>query len=923
MIYRQEVSMEILLSKHWHHVPSEEVVKILGSHPEKGLDLFEVKHRQDRFGLNILTPKKKKGPIRRFLLQFHNPLVYILILAGSVTAWIKDMVDAATIFGVVLINAVVGYIQESKAERAIEALEGTLNTEAVVVRGGKTLHVPSSELVPGDVVSIQSGSKVPADLRLIRSRDLQVAEAALTGESAPVNKDASLLLPEETVLADRQNMVYASTLVTYGQGLGVVTATGDKTEVGRISELISEAQSLETPLTRKITRFSHFLLVAILLLAAATFFIGTVRGQPIIDTFMAAIALAVSAIPEGLPAAVTITLAIGVSRMARRRAIIRKLPAVETLGSTTVICSDKTGTLTQNQMTVQHICTVDTCFDVRGTGYTPKGEIFSPDESFSPDHHRALKQTLEAGMLCNDSELREDPNGEWIAEGDPTEVALIVSAMKSGIHRNELNQQYPRLDVIPFESAYQYMATLHSAGPDQAKIAYVKGAAEVILAKCGHASTGEGVFVPFDISAAFRKVEEMARKGLRILAFAFKEIPAEKESLSHEDISHGLVFLGMQAMIDPPRPEAIAAVKACQDAGINIKMITGDHALTASAIALQLGLKGRMNEEGNGLLAFSGREMAGFSDEELIEAAREAAVFARVSPEQKLRLVEALQARGEVVAMTGDGVNDAPALKQADIGIAMGITGTDVSKEAADMVLTDDNFASIEAAVEEGRGVYDNLIKFIAWALPTNVGQGLVLLASVLAGVELPMLPVQVLWINMTTAGILGIALALEPREENIMNRPPRDPGSPILTGDLLGRILIMGLVILIGAFGLFEWEKLSGTSTAEARTVAVNTVAVVGSFYLLNCRSMTRSIFQLGFFSNPWVHVGILGMILLQMSFTYLPFMNYVMSSAPIQAEDWLRIGGVGLAGYLIVEFEKWIRRRISKRREKWRQAS
>ncbi len=904
--------MDMLFSKCWHQLESDDVLRVLDTDVKKGLDVLEVKRRREHFGPNVLTKMKKKGPIKRFLLQFHNPLIYILMVAGGITVWLKDGVDAATIFGVVLINAVIGFIQESKAEKAIEALEGSLNTEAVVIRSGKTQHIPASELVPGDIVSIQSGSKVPADMRLLKSRDLQVGESALTGESTPVFKSSADVLACDIGLGDRVNMAYASTLVTYGQAVGVITATGDHTELGRISRLIAEARPLETPLTRKIAHFSHLLLFGILVLAGLVFLIGAYHGQPLVDTFMAAIALAVGAIPEGLPAVVTITLAIGVSRMARRRAIIRKLPAVETLGSTTVICSDKTGTLTQNQMTVQHLCAMDACFDIRGTGYTPEGEIVSQDGQAEPVGHVGLMKTLEAGLLCNDSELKDDPGGRWEAEGDPTEVALIVSAMKSGLHRGALNAAYPRVDVVPFESQHQYMATLHEWPEEGAKLALVKGAAEVVLERCKHALGVGGSLQPFDLQTILYTVEGMARKGLRLLVFARKQFPEEKETLHHEDLKDGLVFLGMQAMIDPPRPEAVAAVDVCQKAGMRVKMITGDHALTASAIAAQLGLKGRMDESGEGLTAWTGRDIAAVSDEELMEAVQDIGVFARVSPEQKLRLVEALQARGEVVAMTGDGVNDAPALKQADIGIAMGITGTDVSKEAADMVLTDDNFASIEAAVEEGRGVFDNLTKFISWALPANMGQGLLVLVSIMAGVALPMLPVQILWINMTTGGLLGIALAMEPKEKNIMERPPRNPDSPILTGTILWRIVLVGLVILAGAFGLFDLAERAGATLDEARTIAVNTVAVVQTFYLINCRSMHKSVFQLGFFSNVWIFAAVGGMIVLQMTFTYAPIMNTLMSSAPIGIEDWARIVAVGFAGYLVVEIDKGIRRLI-----------
>ncbi|MEZ0395773.1 MAG: cation-transporting P-type ATPase [Anaerolineales bacterium] len=885
--------MQTILGKHWHHLPVEETLELLGSHPQKGLDTFEVRHRQQHFGPNALTPRKGKSPLVKFLLQFKNPLILILILAAVVTAILKDPLDAAVIFGVVLINAVIGFIQEARAEQAIAALAQTMTTEAVVIRAGHTLRLPATELVPGDLVQLAAGGRVPADLRLLASRDLQIAEAALTGESVPVQKDASALLPPETVLAERKNMAYASTLVTYGTGLGVVTATGDSTEIGRISQLIAEAVELETPLTRKIAQFSKVLLVVILALAALTFGVGLLRGQDIVETLFAAITLAVGAIPEGLPAAVTVTLAIGVSRMARRRAVIRKLPAVETLGSTTVICSDKTGTLTQNQMTVTELWTLAGAYPISGTGYAPLGEIGGDWRA-----DQAALETLKAGLWCNDSRLSEK-DGHWEVTGDPTEGALLAAAGKAGLDLAPA----PRLDAIPFDSQHQFMATLHEGG-----VVYVKGAAEVLLDKCSAGLDAAGQPVPCAADRFRTALEEMAGRGLRVLAFARLEKPGAA-SLNFDDI-HNLTLLGLQGMIDPPRPEVIPAVRAAQEAGITVKMITGDHALTAAAIGRQIGL---CRDDCASVL--TGADLAQLSDEELIEKAGQVNVFARVAPEQKLRLVEALQAAGHVVAMTGDGVNDAPALKQADIGVAMGITGTDVSKEAADMVLTDDNFATIEAAVEEGRGVFDNLTKFIAWTLPTNLGEGLVLLAAILVGATLPILPIQLLWINMVTAGILGITLALEPKEADIMRRPPRSPNAPILTGTLLLRILIVGLIILAGAFGLFEYELGRGASVEEARTVAVNVVIFVEIFYLFNARSLTKSPFAIGLFSNPWAWGGAALMVLLQLLFTYAPFMNRLFGSAPMSLVLWLDVLAVSVAAFVIIEIEKWLRRKFSKR--------
>ncbi len=887
--------MNNLLGKHWHHLPVDEVLDLLDTNLQQGLDVFEIKHRQERFGLNVLTPKEGKSPLKRFLLQFYNPLMIILLAAGLITAVLKDPTDALVIFGVVLVNAVIGYNQEARAEQSIAALAKTVTTEAAVIRSGKVLRLAAAELVPGDIVQLQAGSRVPADLRLVVSRDLQVTEAALTGESLPVEKDASLLIDHDAVLAERRNMAYASTLVTYGTATGVVVSTGDGSEVGRISQLISSAAELETPLTLKIAQFSRVLLVAILALSALTFGIGMLRGQPIIDTLMSAIALAVGAIPEGLPAAMTVTLAIGVSRMANRRTIIRNLPAVETLGSTSVICSDKTGTLTQNQMTVKEIYTLSGVYSVEGVGYEPHGTI-----SRDWDKDAAVSETLKAGLLCNDSQLVES-EGRWTVQGDPTEGALLVSARKGQL--NPDGSIYPaRLDSIPFDSQHQFMATLHADG-----IVYIKGAAEVLLENCSGALDPMGQVIACGNEVFRPAVESMASQGLRVLAFARLEKPGAQK-ITFDDIT-GLTLLGLQGMIDPPRPEAIAAIQASQKAGIMVKMITGDHALTAAAIGRQIGLC-----PDNCATVLTGAELSKLSDAVLIEQVESVNIFARVAPEQKLRLVEALQARGHVVAMTGDGVNDAPALKQANIGIAMGITGTDVSKEAADMILTDDNFASIEAAIEEGRGVFDNLTKFIAWTLPTNLGGGLVLLAAIVSGATLPILPIQLLWINMVTVALLGVTLSLEPKEPGIMLRKPRNPDAPILSGTLLWRILLVGIIILAGAFGLFEYQIYRGASLAEARTVAVNVVIFVEIFYLFNARSLTRSPFQLGFFSNPWAVGGAILMVLIQLLFTYIPFMNTLLGSAPIPLVLWLDILAVSLAAFIIIEIEKLLRRKLKR---------
>ena len=799
--------MNTLLEKHWHHLPHDEVLDLLDTSVKTGLDRFEVEERQRKFGPNVLTQRKGKGPFLRFLMQFHQALVYILLAAVVIKLMLGAWVDAGVIFGVVLLNSVIGFVQEGKALSALAALSRALTTTAMVLRAGEKQQIDARELVPGDVVLLASGDKVPADMRLLHVRNLQIDESALTGESLPVEKRSGELA-HDVVLAERHNMAYSSTLVTYGTGVGVVTGTGDDTEIGRISELIASAEVLATPLTRKIARFSHVLLYAILVLAGLTFVVGLWHGGSAVDMFMAAVALAVAMIPEGLPAVLTITLAIGVARMAKRHAIIRHLPAVETLGSTTVICSDKTGTLTRNEMTVQRLWAGGQQAEVSGVGYAPEGEILLNDQTVAMHECTALSELLHAGLLCNDAVLKKDDSGWWI-EGDPTEGALLVAAHKACLDLRQLQETYPRLDAIPFESQHQYMATLHGGGET---VVYLKGSAERLLERCELMLGADGEAVPLNSEVVHQQVLAMASQGQRVLAFARLAVPPGTTSIDHQRVAGGLTLLGLQGMIDPPREEAIRSVRACQAAGIQVKMITGDHAATAAAIAGQIGLGGPL-PEGRTPDVLTGRELEDLSDTELITAAIETEVFARVTPEQKLRLVEALQAHGEVTAMTGDGVNDAPALRRADIGVAMGINGTEVSKEAADMVLTDDNFATIEAAVEEGRGVFANLIKFITWILPTNAGQGLVIIVAVMAAQPLPVLPVQALWINMTTAVLLGLALAFEPREPGIMRRPPRRPDAPILTGELVFRIALVGHVAADRQFrsvrmGPAEWRQ-------------------------------------------------------------------------------------------------------------------
>lgn len=887
----------------YHELVSTELEQLLGTDLVRGLPVVDILVRRSKYGVNELTVKPGKPPWLRFLLQFHQPLLYILLLAGLIKALLGAWANAAVIWGVTIINAVIGFVQETKAEGAIAALAKAVTTEATVIRGGQKLRIASAELVPGDLVLLSSGDKVPADLRLLDVRNLTIAEAALTGESLPVPKNAHPL-PAATPLSERTNMAYASSFVTSGQGKGLVVAIGNGTQVGQISQSLETHTGLSTPLTRKFDKFSQTLLYVILAVATLTFVVGIGRGQSWVEMFEAAVALAVSAIPEGLPAVVTVTLAIGVNRMAHRHAIIRKLPAVETLGSTTVICSDKTGTLTENQMTVQSILAGGKIYTLSGVGYAPEGDIYLDNEVVDAWSLPSLEACLMAGLLCNDSHL-EQRDGQWLVVGDPTEGALITAARKAGLYPLQMSELIPRLDSIPFESDYQYMATLnqitapvqrmtgfHAQTDDrQAQgIILVKGSVEAVLRRCSRMLDHRGELVPLYRGPVNVQVEQMAAQGLRVLCFAQKPVSAEQHTLQHQDIDTGLTFLGLQGMIDPPRPEAIAAVRACQLAGIQVKMITGDHLATATAIAQQIGL----HQQGQ-VQVFSGQQLEQMQDSDLSQAVEAGVVFARVAPAQKLRLVEALQAKGEVVAMTGDGVNDAPALKQADIGIAMGRSGTDVAKEAADMLLTDDNFASIEAAVEEGRTVYQNLRKAIAFILPVNGGESMTILISALLARELPILSLQVLWLNMVNSVAMTVPLAFEPKSERTMASPPRDPREPLLTGSLFQRIAAVSIFNWILIFGMFEWGRQMTGDLAVARTMAIQALVAGRIVYLLSVSHLGGAIAGIiqgrkVFMSHTYaLGLGILGAIALQVLFSQWSVMNILFKTAPLNFNQWL----------------------------------
>jgi magnesium-transporting ATPase (P-type) len=877
-------------SPDWHALDHADALAHHAVDAGNGLSDDEAARRLTRYGPNRPPEHPGKSAWARLADQLLAPLVLVLIAAGLITAFLSEWVDAGVILGVVIINAAIGFMQEGKAASALAALARSMATEVTVLRSGQRKRMDAIHLVPGDVVHLAAGDKVPADLRLLRGKELRTIEAALTGESLPVEKHPQPL-PADTPLAERRNMTYAGTAVVGGQGLGLVVATGGATETGRISELIASAPDLATPLTRKMDAFAGILLWAILGLAALTFAIGIVRGESAFDMFMAAVALAVGAIPEGLPAAITITLAIGVSRMARRRAIVRQLPAVEALGSTTVICSDKTGTLTENAMTVRSLWADGTLYEITGNGYAPEGELRLDGQKVGAGE--TAKEVLLAGLLCNDAGLAH-VNEQWQITGDPTEAALLVVARKVGLDAAKVTTLFPRIDELPFDSARQTMATLHEI--EGTRVIYAKGALEKLLSAC----TALDDVTRTAIEAA---AIHLARQGQRVLALCRRT--ASADFLQAKDITTGLSFLGLIGMIDPPRPRAIAAVKACHAAGIKVKMITGDHADTALAIARQLNI---VAADGH---ALTGRQLATLDEAALTNAVRTVDVFARVEPEQKLRLVRALQANGEIVAMTGDGVNDAPALKSADIGIAMGLGGTEVAKEAAAMVLTDDNFATIEAAIEEGRGIFDNIVKFITWTLPTNIGEGLVILAAIVAGVTLPITPLQILWINMTTAVLLGLPLAFEPVEGNVMRRPPRPPTAPILDHVLVGRIVLVGILMLAGSFGLFLLALERGQSLTEARSIAVNVFVMIEIVYLFNCRSLTRPVWRVAPFSNLWVWAGAGAMLLLQMMFTYLPMFQKLFGTAAINPVAWGEIALVAIAAMGVMEVEKALRQR------------
>lgn len=881
----------------WHTLSADATFDRIES-SASGLSDTEVEARLQAHGPNRLTPTRQRGPLRRFIAQFENVLIYVLLAAAVATAFLGHWVDTAVIVGVVVINAIIGFIQEGKAESALEAIRNMLSPTATVIRGGRRRDVEAESLVPGDVVVLEAGDKVPADLRIFDNKSLRIQEAILTGESVPVEKDVSPVA-EDAPLGDRACLAYSGTMVTFGVGRGVVMETGDRTEIGRINEMLAHVETIETPLLRKIAEFGKWLTIGILALSALTFAFGVfVHSFSMAEMFLAAVGIAVAAIPEGLPAIMTITLAIGVQRMARRNAIIRKLPAVETLGAVTVICSDKTGTLTRNEMMAQSLVTGTGSFDVFGTGYEPAGTVTRDGAQVNAGEDALLDRMLSSAVLCSDAVI-EQKDGMWMPGGDPTEAALVALAGKMNIDAETERSRLPRLDVIPFDSATKYMVTLNDDGNGSAT-AIVKGAPDVLLGLSDKVWGPNGP-VPLDRQEWLARVEQLAARGQRVLAVAIKSHPIA-DPLTEETPRDGLELLGLIGLVDPARAEAIEAVARCLTAGVRVKMITGDHVATARAIAGQLGLPGADN-------AIVGQEIDLLTDEDLQKAVAKADVFARVTPEHKLRIVEALQANGEVCAMTGDGVNDSPALKRADVGVAMGIAGTDVAKEASEMVLADDNFSSITHAVEEGRTIYDNIKKSIGFILPTNGGQAMAVMAAIVAGVALPITPVQILWVNMVTAVTLALALSFEPAEEGVMRRAPRPPKQPILTGFLMWRIGFVSVLLFAGTMGLFMWKLRTGIDIETARTVAVNTLVMGEIFYLISIRRTYEPSYppRVMFGSRPiWMAIGLV--VALQLAFTYVPAMETFFGTQPIDMVAWTYILMFGIAVFVIVEIEKWI---------------
>ncbi|MEN6371104.1 MAG: HAD-IC family P-type ATPase [Armatimonadota bacterium] len=863
----------------WHSLEVDDAVYALNS-SRNGLSTDEAKSRLDEYGRNEFREEQAISPYQIILQQIKSPLIYILLVAAVISFAVGHLIDAFVILGVVVINTVIGFIQEFRAEKAMEALRQLSAPTAIVLRDGERKEIPASDVVPGDVIVLAAGDRISADARIIEAANLKTDEASLTGESLPVEKSVHPL-PENTPLAEQTNMVFAATSVTYGRCEALVVATATSTVVGQIAENVTSTVHEPTPIQTRLSSVGRTLAIIALTLAVIILISGIIRGINFIEMFLFAIASAVSAIPEGLPAVVTVVLALGLQRMVSRHAVIRVLPAVETLGSATVICSDKTGTLTKNEMTVRAIYTPGQEFTITGEGYEPRGDILINGKTANIDIYNDLRLVLHAAVLCNDARLICSKNDCTIS-GDPTEGALLTSAAKAGIDQNELLNKMPRIAEIPFNSEQAYMATLNDS--EDRQYIFVKGATEKLINLCSRIiDNGQNIEFTSDRRESILQINRnYASKALRVLGLACKEVPKTKSDVTAEDLREGLVFIGLVGMIDPPRPEAIEAIERCKRAGIRVMMATGDHKITARAIAEQMGI---LREHG---AVVDGREIASMSDDELTERIDSIDVFARVEPDHKLRIVKALKKKGQVVAMTGDGVNDAPALKRADIGIAMGITGTDVSKEAADMVLTDDNFASIVAAVEEGRIVYGNIKKVVTYLVSTNTGEMLIIITTVLMGLPLPLIPVQILWVNLITDSFPALALAADPPREDVLSEPPVNPRDRIISRGVIYRLIFVAVIMAIGTVWLFYTELIS-EGILKARTIAFAAMAIFQLFNSMNVRSPRQSVFKIGVFTNKWLNWAFFAGILLQVAAIHLPFMRTLFRTVPLNASEWL----------------------------------